>query len=188
MPSNRQQSRSQSNRAAFCGLMVALSVALMIMGGVVPVATYAVPMFSAVLLLPVLIEYGWKSAVLAYVAVSLISLMLGFDKEAAFFYLFLGYYPILKFRLDRIHSRLLRIFLKAAIFNGAFILMYLFLGFVLHMDAVLAEFGEMGRLMLIGFAVMLNICLFLYDRLLWPVILIYVNRLRPQLRLPPLEG
>ena len=114
--------------------------------------------------------------------------MLGFDKEAAFFYLFLGYYPILKFRLDRIHSRLLRIFLKAAIFNGAFILMYLFLGFVLHMDAVLAEFGEMGRLMLIGFAVMLNICLFLYDRLLWPVILIYVNRLRPQLRLPPLEG
>ena len=102
MPSNRESSRQQSAKAAFCGLMVALSIVIMLAGGIIPIATYAAPMISAVLLLPILFEYGRKIAFTAYAAVSLISLFLGLDKEAAFFYLFIGYYPIVKFQLDRI--------------------------------------------------------------------------------------
>ena len=183
MPSNRETSRQQSTKAAFCGLMVALSIVIMLAGGIIPIATYAAPMVSAVLLLPILFEYGRKMAFTAYAAVSLISLFLGLDKEAAFFYLFIGYYPIIKFQLDRIPNKLLRVGLKLLIFNGSSVLMYAFLGFVLHMDAVVAEFGEMGTAMFIGFAVLLNVCMFLYDRLLYPLSMIYYNRLRPRLRL-----
>ncbi|MBQ9009361.1 MAG: hypothetical protein IJ088_08540 [Clostridia bacterium] len=183
MPSNRETSRQQSTKAAFCGLMVALSIVIMLAGGIIPIATYAAPMVSAVLLLPILFEYGRKMAFTAYAAVSLISLFLGLDKEAAFFYLFIGYYPIIKFQLDRIPNKLLRVGLKLLIFNGSYVLMYAFLGFVLHMDAVVAEFGEMGTAMFIGFAVLLNVCMFLYDRLLYPLSMIYYNRLRPRLRL-----
>ena len=184
MSSNRTTSRASSSKAAFCGLMVALSIVLMLAGGIIPIATYAVPMFSALLLLPILFEYGRKMAWTAYLAVSLISLFLGLDKEAAFFYIFIGYYPIVKFQLDRIKHKPLRIFIKLLLFNGSYVLMYAFLGFVLHMDAAVAEFGEMGTAMFIGFAVLLNLCMFLYDRLLYPISIIYYNKLRPKLKLP----
>ena len=62
MPSNRESSRQQSAKAAFCGLMVALSIVIMLAGGIIPIATYAAPMISAVLLLPILFEYGRKIA------------------------------------------------------------------------------------------------------------------------------
>lgn len=60
--------------------------------------------------------------------------------------------------------------------------MYAVLGFLLHMDAVVAEFTDMGALLLIAFAVMLNLCMLLYDKLLVPLMVIYVHRLRPKLR------
>ena len=90
MSSNRSRSRKESSKIAFCGLMVALSVVLMLTGGLIPIATYCAPMAAGLLLLPILLEYGKKASWTAYAAVSLISLLLGADKEAAFFYLFLG--------------------------------------------------------------------------------------------------
>lgn len=180
--SNRTSSRQQSGRIAFCGLMAALSVALMLTGGLIPLATYCAPMVSGVLLLPILLEYGKKAAWTAYAAVALITLILGVDKEAAFFYLFLGYYPIVKPDVDRIRRRPLRILTKLAIFTVSVTLMYAVLGFLLHMDAVVAEFTDMGALLLIAFAVMLNLCMLLYDKLLVPLMVIYVHRLRPKLR------
>ena len=49
---NRSGSRKQSGKVAFCGMMVALSVALMLTGGLVPIATYCAPMLGGILLLP----------------------------------------------------------------------------------------------------------------------------------------
>ena len=43
---NRSGSRKQSSKVAFCGMMVALSVALMLTGGLVPIATYCAPMLG----------------------------------------------------------------------------------------------------------------------------------------------
>lgn len=40
---NRSASRKQSGKIAFCGMMVALSVALMLTGGLIPIATYCAP-------------------------------------------------------------------------------------------------------------------------------------------------
>lgn len=180
--SNRSKSRQQSGKIAFCGMMVALSVALMLTGGLIPIATYCAPMISGILLLPILLEYGKKTAWTAFAAVSLISLFLGFDKEAAFFYLFLGYYPIVKWEIERIKKKPVRICVKLLVFNIAIAAMYAVLGFLLHMDAVMAEFNEMGTLLLIVFALTLNACMLLYDRLLMPLTIIYINKLRPKLK------
>ena len=179
---NRSGSRKQSGKVAFCGMMVALSVALMLTGGLVPIATYCAPMLGGILLLPILLEYGRKTAWTAYIATSLIVLTLGVDKEAAFFYLFLGYYPIIKWNIEKIGKKPLRLALKLVVFNAAIFLMYAILGFVLHMDAVVAEFTEMGACLLFLFAVMMNFSLLLYDRLLVPLTAIYINKLRPRLR------
>ena len=181
-PSKRNESRRQSVRIAFCGLTAALSVALMLSGGLIPVATYCAPMAAAVLLLPILLEFGKKTAWTVFAAAAAVTLMLGVDKEAALFYLAIGYYPIVKWDIDRVHSRGLRILFKLLVFNLSIGLMYALLCFVLHVDAITAEFGEMGPVMLFLFVLGLNLCLFIYDRLLMPLSILYWNRIRPQLR------
>jgi len=163
-------------------MMVALSVAFMLMGGIIPIATYCVPMFSSILLLPILIEYGKKTAWTAFAAVSFITLILGIDKEAAFFYLFLGYYPILKWELEKVKTKILRFLIKLLVFNGAFTLMYIFLGILLNMDAVIQEFMQMDVFLWIAFILLLNVCMYLYDRLLLPLVYLYAGKLRPKLR------
>lgn len=179
---NRSSSRQQSGKMAFCGLIVALSVVLMLSGGVIPVATYCAPMFAGILLLPILLEYGRKAAWTAFAAVSIISLVLGIDKEAAFFFPFLGHYPLLKWEIERIKSKPTRFAVKLAVYNVCIIVMYAFLGVLLHMDAVVSEFTEMGTALLVGFIIVFNLCMMMYDKLLAPLVVLYVKKLRPRLR------
>ena len=44
------------------------------------------------------------------------------------------------------------------------------------------EFTEMGMWMLAAFIILLDICLFMYDRLLVPMTVLYANKFRPRLR------
>lgn len=180
--SNRSRGRKQSAMMAFCGLSAALSVVLMFSGGLIPVATYCVPMVCGILLLPILIEYGKKMAWTTFAAVALITLLIGIDKEAAFFYLFLGYYPILKWEIERIKNKPARFAVKLAVFNISIALMYMILGILLNMDALIEEFTQMGWMLLAAFIVLLNVCMLLYDRLLVPMVFLYANRIRPKLR------
>ena len=182
MAGSREQSRKQSVKIAYCGMMVALSLVLMLTGGIIPIATYCVPMMSSILLLPVLLEFGRKPAWTAYAAVSLIALLVGIDKEAAFFYLFLGYYPIIKWEIEKIRHKRLKVLAKLLVFNASILLMYVLLGAVMNMDAVVEEFLTMGPVLLIVFVILLNVCLFLYDRLLLPLLYLYANRIRPKFR------
>lgn len=179
---NRKNSRIQSGKMAFCGMLTALSVALMLSGGLIPIATYCAPMFCALLLLPILMEFGKKTAWTAYAAVALITLILGVDKEAAFFYLFIGYYPLLKWEIERIKRKPLKLIVKLLVFNSSIALMYVVLGFVLNMSAVVAEFSEMSTVMLAVFIFMLNLCMLLYDRLIFPMMILYDRRIRPKMR------
>ena len=182
MSSNRSRSHRESSKIAFCGLMVALSVSLMLTGGLIPIATYCAPMAGGILLLPILLEYGKKAAWTAYASCSLITLLLCTDKEAAFFYLFLGYYPLLKWEIERIKIQKLRLPAKLLVFNLSIILMYAVLGFLLNMQAIVQEFSEMGVWLTVAFLIMLNICLLLYDRLLFPLVYLYVNKVKPRLK------
>ena len=182
MPDKRMTARRQSIRVAYCGMAAGLSVALMLLVGVIPAATYAVPMLCGLLLLPVMLEFDRKAALTTYAAAALIALLLNFDKEAAFFYIFLGNYPILKWRLDRIASRPLRLLAKIGWIAGAMGLMYGLLALLFPMAAFMQEFGEMGVAMTIAFFLVFLVCMLVYDRLLLPLAMIYMNRIRPKLR------
>lgn len=185
MAGNREKSRLRSRKIAFCAMIVALSTTLMLSGGLIPIATYCAPMFCALFLLPILMEYGKKTAWTAFAATAIITLLLDIDKEAAFFYVFIGHYPLLKWELERIKSKPVRLILKLAVFNLSIFLMYLFLGLVLNMHAVIAEFTQMGAVMLIAFIIALNLCLLLYDRLIFPMMILYDRKLRPRFRSLP---
>ena len=181
MSNNRQSGRENSRRIAFCGMMTGLSAALMLSGGLIPIATYCAPMAAAVLLLPVKFEYGNRMGWVAYSAVALLSLFLSADKEAAFFYMAIGYYPLIKWDLDRLHGPLQRLMAKLAVFNLSIGLMYAVLCFIFPIPAIVADFSGMGPALLFGFALVLNLCMLLYDRLLYPLSLLYWERIRPRL-------
>ena len=148
---------------ALGGVLAALAVVIMSMGTLIPVATYACPMLCALLVQVVLKTCGTRVAWAWYGAVALLSMLLAPDKEAAFVFLFLGYYPILKPKLDRSRGKWLW---KLLLFNGAVLLMYWLLMAVLGLSQVISDFSEMGFAMTVLLLILGNVTFFLLDRLL----------------------
>ena len=68
---SRANFQRQSRKMALCGMLTALSAALLAAGSLLPLATAACPMLAMLCLLPVLLDYGPKYALLVYAAVSL---------------------------------------------------------------------------------------------------------------------
>ena len=182
MSSTRKSARRQSVTVAFCGMAAALSVVIMLIGGVIPVATYAVPMLCGSLLLPILIELRKSAAWATFFSVAFLSLILGFDKEAAFFCLFIGYYPIVKWPLDKIRPKWKRALCKGLLFTVAIGIMYALLYLLFPMEAMIQEFREMGIVLSVGFVIAYVGCMFLYDFLLVRLLPLYANRIRPKLK------
>ena len=143
--------------------MAALAVVIMCLGGIIPVATYICPMLCAILLAAVLSLTGKRIAWTWYAAVSLLSLLLGPDKEAAAVFLFLGYYPIIKPWLDR---RKLPVLWKLAFFNIMILILYALLIWLFQMEQVVREFQELGTVLTVVTLVMGNVVLFMLDVLL----------------------
>ena len=143
--------------------MAALAVVFMALGGMIPIATFVCPMMCMLLLRFVLSACGKRIAWAWYGAVALLGVLLGPDKEAAILFVALGYYPILKPRLDRMKGGLV---LKILLFNGVVLALY---GIVLHllgMTEILAEYAEMGMIMTAVTLVLGNVTFFLLDDLL----------------------
>ena len=135
--------RSNSARAvALGGIMAALAVVIMCLGGLIPVATYICPMLCLILLSVVTHICGNRIGWAWYGAVAILGLLMGPDKEAAAVFLFLGYYPILKPRMDKLPFRWVW---KLLLFNGAMLLMYYLLMNLMGMNQISEDFQELGR-------------------------------------------
>ena len=166
---------------AFCSLMAALGTVLMLTGGLVPVMTYCSPLLAGVLLIPVLREHGIKWAWLVWLVTAALSLILSADKEAAFFYLFVGYYPIIKRGFDRVRPKLLAFAAKLLFFACAMGLMYGAILFVFGLDIGMEELEELGRAAAAAFFALLLVSLMIYDVALGNLAILYEYRLRPHL-------
>lgn len=155
--------RTPAGVVALGGVLAALAVVIMSMGTLIPVATYVCPMLCAVLLKVVLNACGKRIAWAWYGAVAILSALMAPDKEAAAVFVFLGYYPIVKPRLDRTRPQWLW---KGLLFNVSTVVMYWLLMHLFGMAQVAAEFEEMGAVMLVILLVLGNVTFFLLDRLL----------------------
>ena len=102
----RQKNHATAFRLSLSALMAALGTVLMLSSNLIPVLTYVAPMLASLTLIPILSEFGKKYAWMTWAVTALLALLLCADREAAFFYLFIGWYPILKPALDRISSRM----------------------------------------------------------------------------------
>ena len=174
--------RRAAAMAAYSGIFCGLSVCVMLLGGVIPVATYAAPLLASVFLVPLRDEFGRSCAWTCWGAVTLLALLLGLDREAALFYAFTGFWPIVREDVNiRLRPGPVRFALKTGIFALMIGAMYSLLCLVLRVDAVVSEFGEMGTVMTAAFFALLCLCLHLYDLALGPLVLRYRKKLRPKL-------
>ena len=171
----------KSRKMALTGMLCALAVVIMMLGGVIPLATFCCPALAGLMLIPVFVECGEKLSWCAYAAIAALSLMLCPDKEAALLLTFIGYYPILRWRLDQLRSRLLRVVAKLGVFNLAVLAMYALSILVLQMDQILREYQEMGLALTVACLLVGNVTLLLYDRMIAIMTALYVNRLRGRL-------
>ena len=171
----------KAKQIALTGMLVALATVIMSLGGMIPLATFCCPMLAGLMLIPVFVECGGKMSWAAYIAMALLGLMLCPDKEAAFLLLFLGHYPILRWHLEQIRGRALRILAKLGVFNIAIALTYGVLLWVLQMDALLQEYREAGFIVTAFTLLLGNITLLMYDRVLAVFTQIYVKKLRGRL-------
>ena len=155
--------RTPASSVALGGVLAALAVVVMCLGTIIPVATYVCPMFCALLLQAVLKTCGVRIAWAWYGAVTILSLLLAPDKEAAAVFAFLGYYPIVKPRLDKTRLRWLW---KGLLFNASVLVMYWLLLRVFGLAQVTEDFEEIGVVMLIVLLILGNVTFFLLDKLL----------------------
>lgn len=174
---------THSHKIALCGVLCALSVALLLAGNLLQIGTYAAPMLAAFLVMPVREEYGARTALLLYLGTALLAVLLVPDKELALFYaLVIGYYPALQKPLDRLRPAVLRWGAKLALFNAAAVALYALLLTVLISPDLQAEFAEYDGPLLAALLLIGNVAFVIFDMALHRLNRVYHIRLRARLR------
>ena len=113
--------KTNAKQIAMGGVFAALAIVIMCLGGLIPIATFVCPMICMLILHLIRKLCGNRIAWAWYGVVAILSVLLGPDKEAAAVFLFLGYYPIIKPKIDRIKPRWLW---KGIYFNAVILLLY----------------------------------------------------------------
>ena len=163
-----------SSKTALGGIVAAISVTMMFLTAVIPTLTYALPATAGVLLILVVIEVDKKWAFGVYAAVSLLSLLLLPDKEAAMMYVaFCGHYPIVKAILEqKVKSNVLLWLLKLLVFNLSVVAAYLVIIYVFQLPLEDMEaFGKWGVWALLGMG---NVVFLIYDVALSRLVTLYM--------------
>ena len=148
---------------ALGGVMAALAVVTMSLGTLIPVATYVCPMLCCVILQMVAKLCGSRIGWAWYGAVAILSVLMAPDKEAAAVFAAIGYYPLVKPKLDRMRLPWLW---KGILFNISILVLYWLLMHLFGMERIVQEFSELGSLMTVVLLILGNVVFFMLDRLL----------------------
>lgn len=114
----------KSRQMALCGVLAALAVCFLLLGSVIPGATFCGPLLAMAALIPVLEECGSRAAWAAWAAVAVLGLLLAADRELALVYLVFGWCPILRPWIMRLPFRILRTAVRLGLCSGLTVLLY----------------------------------------------------------------
>ncbi len=172
---------SKNNKIAFCGVVSALCIALMFLGSILPFFQYTIPAITGVLILFVMIETSVSWAIMSFTTVSVLSMLICPDKEPVLlFVLILGYYPILKFYIEKIKIKFFWMPLKLLLFNAAAILYFTIATKVLKVP--IEEFQAFGFSVAWIILIIGNVTFFLYDFALRGVAIKYLCVIHPKVK------
>lgn len=171
-----------SRKIALCGMFGALSITILLMGFMIPMATYACPAIAAFFLLPIAYEYKEKTAFTLYLAVSALALILIPEKEFVMMYVFVfGLYTGFKFKADKIRPKFLQIVLKSLYAFLSTLLCYVILLVVFPNPVLSGEIGDAGIALIAAFFVLFVITFLMYDFAAGVMFKVYKYKMRPKL-------
>ena len=173
--------KALSFKVALGGVVAALSLLFMILAGVTSTLVYAIPMITGALLMMLVVEFGHGFATLIYVAVSVLSLLLLGNKEAAIMYVaFFGYYPIIKSILEKHIRSFVCWIVKYLIFNVAIVSSYF-----ITTRIVMISFEDIEALGKFALPLLLlagNVLFVIYDIMLTRLVSVYLYRWRKSIK------
>lgn len=168
----------ESRKIAFCGVMAGVATVVLLLGGIIPAATYCCPILAMIVLLPVFSEFGSGPAWTAYAAVSILALLLVPDKETAAVYVFFGGYPMIRPSLGRIRFRAARIAGKLLYCNTSILLLYTVLIKLFALEAVVRDYRGTSPVFLAVLLLLGNAVFLMLDAALGRMDLLWRTKLR----------
>lgn len=111
--------RKSTKKLTLCAVCCALGVVIMSLGSLFEVLDLSSSALAAMLIVFIVIEIGGFWPWLVYAATGLLALMLPLKLAAVFYLVFVGYYPILKAKIERSGRRALGWAVKLALFIAA---------------------------------------------------------------------
>lgn len=168
-------------KLAFSSVCVSLGTVLMLITIILPIANYALAALAGLITCAVVIEINVKYAFSVYLAISLLSLLLLPDKEAVtLFIIFFGYYPIIKYFIEKIKNKIIQIIIKLITFNISAILFFFISINLLNIPE--DSFYVFGLSIPIIILTIGNIVFLIYDYTVTGLISIYINYLHPKIK------
>ena len=148
--------RDVSYRVALGGIVSSLCLLCMFLAGIIPAFYLILPMAAGVLLMIIAEEVSISWAWLTYISVSILSMFMTADKEAALvFVMVFGHFPILRLYLEKIKLKWLRWIVKLIIFNLCAVVFFYVTVFIFGIQQMLEEMNEFGKY---GAVILLTLC------------------------------
>lgn len=175
--------RDISYKVALGGIVSALCLLCMFLAGIMPMFYLILPMIAGILLMIIAEEVNKSWAWLTYVSVSILSIFITADKESALvFIMIFGHFPILRLYLEKIRFKILRWFIKLAIFNICAVSFFYTTVFIFGIDQMLEDMNDFGRYGAVIMLVLCNIVFVLYDLNLYMLYYLYKKKFMPLLK------
>ena len=180
----RRESRRATRRLVTCALLCALAVVFLGLGALIEVFDLTAAAVAALILLPVLLCYGGKYALLSYAVTAVLGVVLMPQSLAAWMFAGVtGYYPLIKQKLDRL-PRILGWAIKLLILTAVMVAYLALFHFIAmggegsFVDSFLTGFGEAGGSTIMAWAVVgLSVLTYvLFDILIDRLLVLYYLR------------
>ena len=168
-----------SFKVALGGIISAVCILLMFFSGFLPMLDYAIPTFAGFLMVVVIVEVDRNWAIATYTASAILCPLVTPNKQAAaLFIIFMGYYPILKFGLDRKKNKVLVWIIKFAVFNAAMSAFFLLFTYLFTSSDMLEGMESFGKWAILVLWLAANFFFLIYEFALTQMIDLYVNWFR----------
>jgi hypothetical protein len=168
---NRRRLNEEKYTGGNRRLSAAVCLLMMFMTGLVPFSSYVFPAMAGMVLIAVCTENGTKTALLVFAATSILALLIVPDRQSVMlFIMLLGYYPMLKPKLEKLPF-LLSYALKFLLFNAVIIAFYYVMLYIFGVPDMLEGWGDFGKYTAYVVLGMVNFTFFMYDFLLSQVLI-----------------
>lgn len=162
---------NKTAKTALGGIITAISVAVMFLTTIFPFLSYVMPICAGILMIVANEELGMSWSFGIYFAVSVISLLILADKEAALMYIVIfGYYPIIKEKIEHL-KKVFSLVLKLLIFNTAFLFSYYLIIKLFGFSG--EEFDDFGKYTIPTMIILSNILFLLTDFIIGILSILY---------------